>query len=484
MAYSRGEILGIAQSWIGKKKADNTYKSIIDIYNTIKPLPRGYKVSYNDAWGTVFISAVFQKANYSQLLPLECSWYYMSEAAKQQGIWQNSYTYMPKPGDIMMYDYTFNKTTTQNVLGIVESAISGLITVIGGYYDNEVQRRTIAVGKNIKGFITPKYDAETTEADISTGTKLKYSETNPVLKIPMTQSTWYSGSRAVKAAKNDSKPVGILWHDTSGGNPFLSRYVQPDDSAKNRAEMLSLLGKNKYGNDWNHINHTAGLNAWVGKLADGSVTSVQVGEWEMCPWGCGSGKYGSCNGYITKKGKNDWLGEHWIQFELCDDGYVSSEYFAAIYEEACQLTAFLCKKYNIDPKGTHKFNGVSVPTILCHADSYKYGVGNNHGDVYPWFNKFGKTMEDVRNDVAKLLSAGEKEEPKKENKPIKKGDIVTFIGNTHYPSSSAPVGYSCKPGEATVFNISPGTAHPYSLIRTTLSSSTVYGWVNEKDIVK
>jgi hypothetical protein len=37
---------------------------------------------------------------------------------------------------------------------------------------------------------------------------------------------------------------------------------------------MKLLGKNQYNNDWNHIYRTAGLNAWIGELADGTVTTV------------------------------------------------------------------------------------------------------------------------------------------------------------------------------------------------------------------
>lgn len=47
--------------------------------------------------------------------------------------------------------------------------------------------------------------------------------------------------------------------------------------------MIDLLGKNKYNNDWKHIVHGAGVNAWIGKLTDGSVATVQAGEWTSCP---------------------------------------------------------------------------------------------------------------------------------------------------------------------------------------------------------
>lgn len=115
--------------------------------------------------------------------------------------------------------------------------------------------------------------------------------------------------------------------------------------------------------------------------------------WDYKPWGCASGPKGSCN-------------NGWIQFEICEDGLKDKAYFEAVYKEACELTAYLCDMYDIDPKGTVTVNGVKVPTILCHADSHKLGFGSNHGDIYHWFPKFGKDMDDARADVAKLM--GEK----------------------------------------------------------------------------
>jgi hypothetical protein len=113
--------------------------------------------------------------------------------------------------------------------------------------------------------------------------------------------------------------------------------------------------------------------------------------WDYKPWGCGSGSKGSCN-------------NGWIQFEICEDNLTDKNYFDKVYKEACEITAYLCKKYNIDPHGTVTVNGVNIPTILCHADSHKLGFGSNHGDVNHWFPKFNKSMETARNDVAALLN--------------------------------------------------------------------------------
>jgi hypothetical protein len=112
--------------------------------------------------------------------------------------------------------------------------------------------------------------------------------------------------------------------------------------------------------------------------------------WNYKPWGCGGGAKGSCN-------------NGWMQFEICEDGLSDKAYFNAVYKEACELTAYYCKMYNLNPLGTVSYNGVTVPVILCHQDSYQLKLGSNHGDVYHWFKKYGKTMEDVRKDVAELM---------------------------------------------------------------------------------
>lgn len=218
-----------------------------------------------------------------------------------------------------------------------------------------------------------------------------------LIKCYQTHSSWYKG------AMTGSKPVGVLWHDTAAGNPTLKRYVQPYETDANYDAMIALLGKNKHGNDWNHIDHKAGLNAWIGELADGTMATIQAADWNKHPWGCGSGKLGSCNGYTIVNGKRTWTNEHWIQFEICDDGYKDETYFKRAYKEACEFTAHICELYGIDPNGTVVYNGVKVPTILCHADSYKLGLGSDHGDVYSWFKKFGHNMTNVRNDVATLM---------------------------------------------------------------------------------
>lgn len=67
------------------------------------------------------------------------------------------------------------------------------------------------------------------------------------------------------------------------------------------------------------------------------------------------------------------------------------------------------------------------------------------------------------------------------NATLKVGDIVDFIGKTHYGSSDAVNGLKCTAGKAKITIISSGAKHPYHLVHCD-NSSSVCGWVDTKDI--
>ena len=248
---------------------------------------------------------------------------------------------------------------------------------------------------------------------------MKYNEKNKPLVCMMTQSTCYKGTRKFT-------PKGVLWHSTGANNPWLKRYVQPDDNAPDRAEWLARLGKNQYANDWNHIDRQAGLNFWIGKLADGTVAAVQTMPWDYRPWGCGSGNNGSCNN------------TH-IQFEICEDALNDASYFNACYQEASEMTAYLCKMFGIDPKGTISYNGLQVPTIIDHTGSHALGLGSNHGDIQHWSRRYGKTMEIVRNDVTAILAA-DATAPTTPSTPAQTEDNAKAIWDRLYAAIQNPYG--------------------------------------------
>ena len=158
-------IVGQAQSWLGCKESDGTHRKIIDVYNAKTPLARGYKVTYTDAWCATFVSACAIKTGFTDIIPTECGCNQMIQLFKNIGAWVEDDAHVPKPGDIIFYDWQDSgigdNLGSSDHVGIVEK-VSGLsITIIEGNIHNAVERRTLTVnGTTIRGYGVPKYDAE------------------------------------------------------------------------------------------------------------------------------------------------------------------------------------------------------------------------------------------------------------------------------------------------------------------------------------
>ena len=191
----------------------------------------------------------------------------------------------------------------------------------------------------------------------------------------LTHNNCYTVGRTIR-------PAGVMVHSTGANNPKVSRYVPGD----------SVLGWNTGGNHWDQTNAQweekfgepleRCVHAFIGKWADGKVGTVQTLPWNRRAWHCGKGHKGTAN-------------DTHIAFEVCEDGLSDASYFSAVYQEAVELTAYLCKEYGLDPQA----DGV----VICHSEGYRRGIASNHGDVLHWFPKFGKSMDDFRRDVDKIL---------------------------------------------------------------------------------
>ncbi len=189
----------------------------------------------------------------------------------------------------------------------------------------------------------------------------------------LTQNDCYQTGRTIRVR-------GVMVHSTGADNPRVCRYVPGDEE----------LGRNTAGNHWDRPGLTKCVHAFVGKFADGGIGTVQTLPWEHRGWHAG----GAAN--------NTHIG-----FEICEDGLDDPDYFGKVYQEAAEFTAMLCQTYGLNPLA----DGV----VLCHAEGHARDIASNHGDVLHWFPKMGKSMDDFRADVARLLKdaqdPGEPEEP-------------------------------------------------------------------------
>ncbi|MCD7732397.1 MAG: phage tail tip lysozyme [Oscillospiraceae bacterium] len=182
MSYLRSKVVAQAKAWLGYKESDVTYKEIIDVYNSHKPLARGYTMKYTDAWCATFVSAVAIKCGYTDIMPTECGCEKMIDLYQALGSWKEDDSYVPNTGDVIFYDWedsgSGDNTGHADHVGIVEKVSGSTITVIEGNYSNSVKRRTLQVnGKYIRGFGLPKYTDSTTTTTTTDSTTKKTAAT-------------------------------------------------------------------------------------------------------------------------------------------------------------------------------------------------------------------------------------------------------------------------------------------------------------------
>ena len=201
-------------------------------------------------------------------------------------------------------------------------------------------------------------------------------------KALLTRNDCYLRGRTIR-------PRGVMVHSTGANNPYLRRYIAPDDGRLGTPSPRH----------WNQGGVGACVHAMIGKLADGSVCAYQTLPWTMRGWHCG-------------RSGND---TH-IAFEICEDSLTDKGYFQATYQAAVELTAYLCRRFNLNPLA----DGV----VLCHSEGYQRGIASNHADVMHWWRKFGVSMDNFRRDVAAALDGGERDLTEQEVRAIVREELA------------------------------------------------------------
>ena len=228
-----------------------------------------------------------------------------------------------------------------------------------------------------------------------------------LIKCMLTANDCYKAGRTIT-------PKGVMVHSTGANNPLVARYVQPVEGQKDEAQLKAEIGGNRNANDWNNPGLDVCTHAFVGKLADGGVGTVQTLPWNHRGWHAGTGTSGGSANNTH------------IAFEICEDDLTDEGYFRKVYQEAVELTAMLCKTYNLNPLA----DGV----VICHSEGYQRGVASNHADVMHWFPKFGKSMDTFRADVSKAMTPAQvKPQPPVSGKTytVVKGDTLSEIAQKY-----------------------------------------------------
>lgn len=245
MGRTAQDVLNVMRSWLGFSEANGKFKQIIDLYNSVKPLPRGYAVKYSDEWCDTTVSAAGIKAGCSDLIGRECGCEEHVKIFKSMGIWIEDGTITPKPGDIILYNWDDNTQPNDGYsdhIGFVESVSGKTITFIEGNKGEAVARRTLSVGNgNIRGYARPKY-ASGGSSSGSSGTSGKKSVTEIAKEV--LAGKWGNGDERKAALKN----AGYDYNAVQAKVNELAKGGTASKPSKSVSEVAKEVISGKWGN--------------------------------------------------------------------------------------------------------------------------------------------------------------------------------------------------------------------------------------------
>lgn len=245
MGRTAQDVLNVMRSWLGFSEANGKFKQIIDLYNSVKPLPRGYAVKYSDEWCDTTVSAAGIKAGCSDLIGRECGCEEHVKIFKSMGIWIEDGTITPKPGDIILYNWDDNTQPNDGYsdhIGFVESVSGKTITCIEGNKGEAVARRTLSVGNgNIRGYARPKY-ASGGSSSGSSGTSGKKSVTEIAKEV--LAGKWGNGDERKAALKN----AGYDYNAVQAKVNELAKGGTASKPSKSVSEVAKEVISGKWGN--------------------------------------------------------------------------------------------------------------------------------------------------------------------------------------------------------------------------------------------
>ena len=231
-AAGRNAVVNQMLEWEHYSEQNGKFKVIIDGYNSYLPTAvkagcANYAVKYSDEWCATAASYAYIACGIGHLFPVECSCPRMITLAKKMGIWQENDGYVPDPADAVLYDWedsgSGENTGTPDHIGIVISVdkSKGTFVVMEGNKNEAVGRRTMNVnGRYIRGFITPKFVADTSAGSSTAKTIIKKEEVKPAVKT-------YEVSKTGTPNKKTIIKWGLLKN-----NQKVTPRLQPDESAK------------------------------------------------------------------------------------------------------------------------------------------------------------------------------------------------------------------------------------------------------------
>lgn len=507
----RNTVLQAAKAWLGYRESNGTHKVIVDTYNTIVPLPAGYKVSYTDPWCAAFVSAVAQKVGATNIIYPECSCQRMIQLYQQHNRWMEDDSYTPKPADIIFYDWQ-DSGSGDNVgfadhVGIVYSVVGSDMTIIEGNCSNSVAFTNRKVNSRyIRGYGLPKYDDAVVTVPSTPAITVPQTNISTGSKVKVTGSTWYTGGAIPQWVKEDTWIVLCINGD---------RAVIDKNASGTQSIMSPINIKDLVLSDSSTTTEVINLTPVVSVITSENMTEKQIWDYLIAVY---KNEYGVAalmgnlyaeSGLIANNMQDSY--ESVLHFtdktytESVDNGTYANFVNDGVGYGLAQWTYWSRKKalYNYAKSNSKSIGDAKMQLDYLVSEIAGYtgmvDVIRNATDIrqpsdfilvnyerpanqseavkvarakfgLTYFNKYAKNISSIPVDTTPTQSA---------TKTYKIGDVVNFTGTKHYTSSSAlSIGFKCKPGKAVITSIVKNAKHPYHLVKVQGQGSTVYGWVD------
>lgn len=231
----RRSAVNVMRSWLGWSEANGKFRAIIDLYNTQKPLPAGYRMKYTDEWCAATVTAAGMQAGLEDIIFGECSCSRMVELYRKAGRWMENDAYTPQIGDIVMYRWddganyaATDNTSSPNHVGMVAEVNGRVLTIIEGNRGRKVATRSLFInGRYIRGYCLPDYASKAEEDE-----EMSYDQ----FKRYMDQ---YRAELGKKEASSWAQNAGTLDQAKAAG---ISDGSRPQDLLTREEGMAMALG--------------------------------------------------------------------------------------------------------------------------------------------------------------------------------------------------------------------------------------------------
>lgn len=209
------QILNQAKKWLGYSEDNGKFKIILDVYNSHKPLARGYAIKLSDEWCDAFVSACAIACGAVDIIGTEVGVPRHVDIFKKKGIWLGRAR--PKVGDIIVYDW--NRDGSGDHIGYVLEVNGNYIVVIEGNYNEVVAKRTIAYNHNqILGYARPKYETSEKDEETSKDDKKTANEVDVYYRVKTQAHGWLPMVENLNdfAGLKDSLIIGVAMRVNKG----------------------------------------------------------------------------------------------------------------------------------------------------------------------------------------------------------------------------------------------------------------------------